>query len=451
VSYLLLSPRQFLICFRWGSCYEHGDEDVRQSLHQFAIQKLLCINGTLEQVESFSDAQIYAVLSQHLALDINTPQYLFNSGSPLDAMKAMHEQIANHMRVCVAVGDGIESLHAVAASEPILSEAASLVMSSTKFSLSRALALVLNGFSVNQGERRELLVAAFFTWARDVAVRLLPRNQIQACHPFSVYALFKALFTNDQFKKMEDTMPSLCPTTETRTFKDVFEKTAMHFNHIIKIQAQKLLARRYLLYFMARGAAALGANNQPGIDAVYPFLYDADDSKEYKLDVKKVSFIIVQVKNDSNASRVKDSHTILRNMDPVHRGLLEESDKVDGRFPIPIIRIVFSLSIPNSSPDFGFCHVKYQSPSQGLSDQSLNHAGQPLLTSYNYTCSGVDENFFQLMAGSSEAWKALVNKSESWSTFYDVSVPDVLRSQLPGCGEHRAHFTSWLGETASST
>jgi hypothetical protein len=47
---------------------------------------------------------MYAVLSQRLALDINTPQYLFNSESPLDAMRTMHEQIANHMRVCVAVG-----------------------------------------------------------------------------------------------------------------------------------------------------------------------------------------------------------------------------------------------------------------------------------------------------------------------------------------------------------
>ena len=44
----------------------------------------------------------------------------------------------------------------------------------------------------------------------------------------------------------------------------------MHFNYLIKPQEQKLLARLYLLHFMARGAATLGAYRQPGFDAVYP-------------------------------------------------------------------------------------------------------------------------------------------------------------------------------------
>ena len=42
----------------------------------------------------------------------------------------------------------------------------------------------------------------------------------------------------------------------------------MHFNHVIKSQEQKVLVSHYLLAFMTRGAAALGANCQPGIDTV---------------------------------------------------------------------------------------------------------------------------------------------------------------------------------------
>ena len=68
----------------------------------------------------------------------------------------------------------------------------------------------------------------------------------------------------------------------------------MHFNHIIKLQEQKILQCPYLLYFMVHGAAAMGANCQPGFDAVYLYLYNGTD-----LDVKKVRFIIVQVKNNS--------------------------------------------------------------------------------------------------------------------------------------------------------
>jgi hypothetical protein len=53
----------------------------------------------------------------------------------------------------------------------------------------------------------------------------------------------------------------------------VFDKALMHFNHFIKPQEQSILARCYFPAFIARGAAALGANCQPGIDAVYLYLY----------------------------------------------------------------------------------------------------------------------------------------------------------------------------------
>ena len=35
----------------------------------------------------------------------------------------MDEQIANHMRICVAIEEGVESLRGIASLEPILSEA----------------------------------------------------------------------------------------------------------------------------------------------------------------------------------------------------------------------------------------------------------------------------------------------------------------------------------------
>ena len=57
---------------------------------------------------SLNKAQRYAVLSQRLALDINTIQYLTSDG-PLQLMQVLHDQVANHMRVVVAVGTGIET------------------------------------------------------------------------------------------------------------------------------------------------------------------------------------------------------------------------------------------------------------------------------------------------------------------------------------------------------
>ena len=127
------------------------------------MEKLLC-----KQLEPahLSRPQTYAVLSQRLALDIYMPQYLI-SANPATAktmMELAYDQIAYHMRVCVAIEDNIESLRGIASSEPILSEAASRIMLSPlfSFSLSYALSLVLGGYCVNQGERGELIVSSFF-------------------------------------------------------------------------------------------------------------------------------------------------------------------------------------------------------------------------------------------------------------------------------------------------
>ncbi|KAH9022530.1 hypothetical protein EDB83DRAFT_2527497 [Lactarius deliciosus] len=182
---------------------------------------------------------------------------------------------------------------------------------------------------------------------------------------------------------------------------------------------------------MAHGAAALGANCQPGFDAVYPYLYDS-----LHLNVKNVGFIIVQVKNDSNASRSSDA-TIFQKMDPFKCGLLDDSNKVNGRFPIPIICILFSIS----SKEPALTQMKYNIASDGAMDIEK---GLPLFMSYDFVCSGVDSKILQPVGESSKVWKVLVNKPDQWNSFYNVPVPNMLRSQLPGCGDREVHFSSWL-------
>jgi hypothetical protein len=114
----------------------------------------------------------------------------------------------------------------------------------------------------------------------------------------------------------------------------------MHFNHSVKPQEQGVLTLSYLL-FMARRAAALGANGQPGFDAVYPFLYNTTDLTT-DLNIRKVSFIIIQVRNRSSKSESLDK--MFSKIDPFECKLLKDIHKKEGRFPIPIIRIVFLLS-----------------------------------------------------------------------------------------------------------
>ncbi|KAH8993716.1 hypothetical protein EDB92DRAFT_2113656 [Lactarius akahatsu] len=388
----------------WASRYDHGDDEIRNSLLDFALQKLLC---TPQVPRSLTEAQVYAVLSQRLALDVNTPQYLLASANPLQLMQATHEQVANHMRVCVALRDGAESLRAVASSEPILLEAASRVMQDSKiFSLPAALALVLTGSCINQGDRGELLVAAFFTWARDKVILDTPPPVLEDSSELPSFYHSKAA---------------------RRPFGDVFDKAHMHFNHFVKPQEQKLLARRYLNLYMARSAAVLGANYQAGFDAVYPYLYGGTD-----LDPKKVGFIIVQVKNGQAQADA------FPNMDPFKCGFLDESDLEDGKFPIPIIHLLFSLSSTKGSPPSVTVAPPKDTASRRGNEPNSN------FTSYDFVCTGVDENILQPVVESLDVWASLVNSSNPWSSFYSVPVPDVLRSQLPGCGTNEGHWMNWV-------
>jgi hypothetical protein len=277
------------------------------------------------------------------------PQYLI-SANPATAktmMELAYDQIAYHMHVCVAIEDNIESLRGIASSEPILSEAASRIMLSPlfSFSLSYALSLVLGGYCVNQGERGELIVSSFFAWARDQVVvdKTGTLKDEQLCPYFSVNELFEQLFKDASI--LDKGGPSIyhSEANPKKSFKEVFKDAMMHFNHLIKPRDQKSLKRSNLLFFMARGAAALGANCQPGFDAVYPYLYGGTD-----LDIDKVGFIIVQVKNDSTSYKDPSLDELFSKMDPFTCKLIDNIDKEDGRFPIPIIRIVFLLSGNNS-------------------------------------------------------------------------------------------------------
>ncbi|KAI9444403.1 hypothetical protein BJY52DRAFT_1128237, partial [Lactarius psammicola] len=337
----------------WGSCYKYGDDDVHSNLLNFAVQKLLGVDVT---PASLNKAQQYAAYG------------------PLQLMQVLHNQVANHMRVIVAVRTGIETLYAVVSSELILSEVASHAMRLTNFSMPKALLKVLSGFCINQGDRGELVVTALFTCAHDALVKskphLLPE---QLCHQFSVKDLFENLFSKMTCESIMAYKPSLWHSGSEANqlqFGQAFDGTYMHFNHFIKPQEQRLISCGYLLLYLARGVAALGANCQPGFDAVYPFLHGGCD-----LVCRRVSFIIVQVKNDLNFCRATSE--VFPSMDPLKCGLIEHSDLEDGCFPIPIIRILFSLYGNDPSTR----HMEYEI--------------RPLFTTYDITCQGLSLKIFQ--------------------------------------------------------
>ena len=410
--------------------YDHGNNEVRQILLDIAEDKLL---GDA-RFHKFSHALVYAVLSQRLALDTNTTNHFFYSPTPLRALRSTHEQIAKHMRVCVAIEDQIRTLRGVPFSEPILSEAASRIMMSTDFSLPYALWLVLSGkYCINKEDCGELIVASFFTWARDQVVKNSPPLPGQLCPYFSVIDLFRHLLTDST--SMLDDEPSLChPDDPPQSFGTVFKNAMMHFNHLVRPQDENTLTRPYLLNIMTRGAAALGANFQPDFDpdhsitAVYPYLYGGTD-----LDINKVGFIIVKVKNDSTAYEAGSLDELFTKMDPFDCNLINDKDKEDGRFRIPIIRIIFLLSGNGNS----FKRHTYTPGAAGK---------KPPFTSYDYVCSGVDDNFLAPTKGAVSMWQVLLDKRDDWASDGEDEANEyrpLIDALMPMSGK----VTSWVSSS----
>lgn len=88
--------------------------------------------------------------------------------------------------------------------------------------------------------------------------------------------------------------------------------------------------------------------------------------------------------------------------------------------------------------------MDYKVPSDGAVSLEGN---QPQFTSYDYVYVGISPEVLRPVEENLDTWKAMLNQSEHWRSFYDVPVPEVLCSQIPGCGDHEAHFSSWLDET----
>ena len=416
---------------RWGARYAHGNDDVRETILDFAAEKLLCTDPRVQA--TFTDAQVYAVLSHRLALDAHTPGYRIESTSPFTSVKIMHEQIAKHLRVVVAVDDRNKSLRAIAPSEPVLSEAASRIMLTKNFSLPDALSRVLTRHCVNRGNRGELVVTSLFTWARDQVVKVKGRSIGQLCPYFSVTELFQRLFTKQKYAFIQSTKPSFLYADNPKSFGVAFENAMMHFNHLIKPQDQEVVARKYLPDFLARGAAALGVDRQSAFNAVYPYLYHGKD-----LDVKQLGFIIIHVRNDPIAVErpEKDLDELFSNMDPFRCGLINDDDKEHGRFPIPIICIVFLLSANRSPTKDVWQHM----PSRPITKKD-----RPLFTSYDYVCRFMKDALLPL-EDSPQLWEMLVDNVSDWRSFYDrVGEVDEreLRSGLPACAVDGRHHNLW--------
>lgn len=120
--------------FSFGTRFDHGKGQVRNEIVDFAASKLIC--GESENIPTGldDDQQLGVKSSDSISSRLTNILFFlacmavrlaleFNS-TTLKSRQRERLQVAKHMRICIKVSDGFETIVSVASSEPILAEGA---------------------------------------------------------------------------------------------------------------------------------------------------------------------------------------------------------------------------------------------------------------------------------------------------------------------------------------
>ena len=236
------------------------------------------------------------------------------------------------MRVCLKVLPVFENMVTISPSEPILSEGASDIMSKPNFDVPKALQQVFRGFAVHRGDRGEFVAMLLLTLSRDNAILTRPPSTANR-RVFFVNDFLTTLFK--PAKKILSMLPSVaCPKDSKSSLATTFRDARLHFSHFIKVHQHRMINRKYLVWFMTRGAAVLCGNSQAGVDGIIPYLFRGSC-----LHASNVGGILWQCKAGVELSDIL-APALFDAMDPVQLGIF---DRLDGSEDVPVIRVVFAL------------------------------------------------------------------------------------------------------------
>lgn len=380
----------------FGSRYDAGDRSVKEDIILFAAGKL--INAAPSTLELTLD-QAIACLSQRLPIEFNSTTYISRA--------TQRKQVEGHMRVCLKIDTGFESMETISASEPLLSEAAYAIMAQQSFDAVNAFKPILEGFAVHKGDRGEFLALLLLTLARDAVVGAPdkdghPQRRFFELAPFVSGCLFKE------------------PTTFTETLRQDFPMAMMHFNHFIKLHDFKSVNKESLLLLMTRGAGVLCANNYTSIDSVNVFLRSGT-----KLSIDNLGLILYQIKNDASYTDTPQPK-LFEAMNPYDRKILKVGDAA-----VPLIRIFFALAA--------------RTPCLKVTRHEATTTYNAII--YDIWCGGLSSEVLNpITVETADIWHGLLQASYGWQQVYKAGTDvekDLRRSMNPGAADNSGHWSRW--------
>ncbi|KIL68319.1 hypothetical protein M378DRAFT_158863 [Amanita muscaria Koide BX008] len=417
----------------FGSRYFNGDAEIRNYVVYYAAEKLLggvaFPHTPKAKKETFTSEAKLACMAVRLALEFNA--------TTLASQNRERTQVEKHMRVCLVMSPGFEAAVTVAPSEPILAEAAYLLMQDREaFDLPGVLLDELQRPGLDKGDRGELICLVLLLIARDVAV------QEKRSAVIDVRFFMEKLLASQWSTTVSNARPARCCTNteDQRPFSEAFEKSKMYFNHFIKVNDYQVINRAFLWRLIARGAAVLCVDNQGAIDVLLPFLY-----LDNKLGRDNVSGIFIEVKSDQRFSSIPNLF-LFDAMNPYFLGFFD----MDEQKPVPIIRMVFALASSESCVKaIEDAPLRKNLPRRARSKGKERARPCPAYTAYDIWCAGTSAETFSVVKPSDEqVYSDLLKLCCLFSDVYEAhteidSAKSARRNMNPGTAAHPDHW-SWF-------
>ena len=377
-----------------------------------------------DPLTSLKAEQKLACLSVRLCLDF-TPHSARAQSRELD-------HVEKYLRVAMIINHEEGMVRSMAPSEPILAEAAKLVMVTDKrFKPADALSQEFRRPDIERGPRGETLVQLMSILAADEASN-------GAGQSIGVVDFFEKLF-NAPSNNIDDFGANIPSTVHpdylefgARPFKEAFKDAKMHFNHFVKATEHNTLHVNYLWRAAARGAAIICANNQAGIDLVHIFTYS-----KAPLGRNNIGVILWQVKNDKAYTAAPRPH-LFDEMDPIKLDIFEN----DGS-EIPVIRIITALASDNPTL-INFAYGDKRNSKAG----GTRFRGPKRFTAYDFYCAGLDPLVWRPVYDAVDDFKRLLDASGAWdrlakSKKEDKDMRNSRLAQAPCAGVDYAHWSNW--------
>ncbi|KAF8492177.1 hypothetical protein F5888DRAFT_1806903 [Russula emetica] len=352
----------------FASIYDAEEIKYRSKMELMDLAKAKLLDGptTLRNNRSGS----LACLSVRFALEFNM------DGTACDVART---QVERHMRLCLAATAGRDTLVTLAGSEPLLAEAAYELMKGTEWNPVHHLAHHSDLNCVDRGRRGELVAALLIMQACDAA--RAGRRWV----PVDVF--MQELLPPAKYHILKESFPTFYCDGQKDKFAAIFKDYGIWFNHVIKVEEDKMFSADRLWKFITRGAMILCSNNQEGIDIVIPICHT-----QKALSRHSVTAILVQVKN-AEKYQSKFDKSLFDGMNPIKLGLFP--DKVD---PKPVIRIVFALAAVNAGVDF---------PDAPQRD----HHHYDKFTAFDVWCAGLENKTFKHIGADLGSYRLLLERS----------------------------------------